>query len=215
MTVIKRKTAQSDETDVVITRKPSQADGTQARPEQEHHGPPSSYNYKLTPKMVYRMALLGLTEKQMASIFGLSERGFDNWKQKHPPVVRALMKGKLKADGRVVESMYRAACGYSHPDTHFVSGKVKDSDGNEELLVKQIPIIKHYPPSVGAATLWLSNRHGKIWHERIRAEITGPGGKAIPFRLDLSGYSDDELKTIEKFSSALRASMESEQENES
>ena len=35
------------------------------------------------------------------------------------------------------------------------------------------PYVQHFPPDVGAAKLWLTNRRPKDWRERREVEVTG------------------------------------------
>ena len=115
-------------------------------------GRPSSFKPEYV-EQVYRLSLLGLTDKEMAVFFGVSDTCFDNWKLKYPEFMGSIKNGKENADGKVTESLYKRALGYSHPED-------KVFNNNGEALI--VPTIKHYPPDTGAIIFWLCNRtHGK------------------------------------------------------
>lgn len=105
-------------------------------------------------EQAFRLALLGATDEEMADFFGITRKTLDNWKRNAPGFLAALMRGKTEADGRVAESLYRRALGYSHPAV-----KIFNNEG-EPLIV---PYTEHYPPDTNAANTWLRNRANGKW----------------------------------------------------
>lgn len=81
---------------------------------------------------------------------------------------------------KVLDSLYKRANGYSHPDIHIITNRVKtiDKDGmiTEETVPLIVDIIKHYPPDKGAGQEFLDRTEGKVTEKR---ELTGKDGKAI------------------------------------
>lgn len=165
-------------------------------------GPPTEYHYKRTPKMIYRLALLRLTDEEIASVFGITVDGFEYWKRTHPPVVKALWKGRDIADAEVVSALRMRAVGFAIPEEQIISRNVKDSNGNESVEIVRVPVTKYYPPDVGAGKMWLSNRQKGKWRETVGLEHSGPNGGDIPIaakvKPDLSGLSIEELRLAKK-----------------
>jgi hypothetical protein len=126
---------------------------------------------KFKPDMVEqarKLALLGATDREMADFFEVAESTFYLWKLEHPELSEALKVGKEAADGRVEQSLYRRALGYSHDAVKIIQV------GGE---VVNAPYVEHYPPDTTAAIFWLKNRRPAEW--RDRQELTGADGKDL------------------------------------
>jgi hypothetical protein len=105
------------------------------------------------------MALLGLTDEQMAVAFDVSEVTLWNWKNHHGKFRDALTRGKVRADGRVAESLYKRAMGYSHEAVKIFMPAGADAP-------VYAPYTVHYPPDTQAASLWLRNRQPGLWRDK-------------------------------------------------
>lgn len=103
-----------------------------------------------------RLAELGMTDKQIAYVVGVSVDTIDDWKKKKR-FLRALSKGKDIADERVKESLFHIALGYTVAEEQLFHYQGK---------IIRTNILKHYPPSEGAIKMWLSNRQPDIWREK-------------------------------------------------
>lgn len=108
-----------------------------------------------------KLCLLGATDVELADFFGVCEKTIYNWKNKHPMFLQALKEGKIIADAKVAESLYKRAIGYEHPDVHV---------SNYKGEITTTPLVKHYPPDTGAAMSWLKNRCGDKWREKSEVE---------------------------------------------
>ena len=137
-------------------------------------GRPSDYKEEYN-ELVYKLCLLGATDKEMADIIGTSEQTLNAWKNKYPRFLESLTRGKEIADANVAKSLYHRACGYEHPETITASFQGQITDSRE--------IIKHYPPDTPAATLWLKNRQPSKWRDKQETEITGKDGGPIIVKL--------------------------------
>ena len=102
----------------------------------------------------YKLCLLGGTDNDLADFFGVSEQTINNWKKNFPEFFESIKRGKLMADAKVAESLYKRAIGYSHPAVH-----VSNYRGNITIT----EITKHYPPDTAACIFWLKNRRPKDW----------------------------------------------------
>ena len=117
--------------------------------------PTSKWDPRYVPQ-AYRLAMLGLTDVQIAAAFDVSERQLNNWKKKYPELLQSLNNGKLPADGNVTLSLYQRAIGYVH-DEEVV--RVLNNG-----TVVRVAIKKRYPPDTLAAIYWLNNRQRSLWY---------------------------------------------------
>ncbi len=108
-------------------------------------------------EQVYKLCLLGATDKDIAEFFGVTEQTVNNWKIEYPEFFESIKKGKLEADAEIAKSLHHRAKGYSHPDVHV-------SNYQGEITVT--PLIRHYPPDTAAAIIWLKNRQPDKWRDR-------------------------------------------------
>lgn len=106
----------------------------------------------------------GLTDKQIARFFGVTEQTINNWKSNFPLFFESLKRGKQLADSRVEAALFQKAVGYSVPDVHISSYEGK---------VTITPIIKHYPPDSTSCIFWLKNRDPKRWRDKQEIEHSG------------------------------------------
>lgn len=109
-----------------------------------------------------KLALLGLTDEQIAGVFGVNPDTIYEWDKRHPEFSEARARGKVIADAHVAASLYERALGYQHDDIHITTYQ-----GD----VTETPIRKYYPPDTQAAQLWLSNRQKDIWKIRNDHEV--------------------------------------------
>lgn len=121
-------------------------------------------------KQAYKLSLLGCTDKEIASVFDISEPTLNKWKNESLDFLLALKKGKDVADAKVAQSLYKRAIGYSHPDVD-----IKIYEGQ----IIQTPLIKHYPPDTTAAIFWLKNRKKAVWRDKQEIGLTDSEGKDV------------------------------------
>lgn len=104
---------------------------------------------------------LGATNEQLWEFFGVSKRHFYDWMNENPEFKAAIDLGKMDADAKVAESLYKRATGYSHPDVDI---KVIEN------CIVETPLIKHYPPDTVACIFWLTNRQRGTWRRKPTEE---------------------------------------------
>lgn len=128
-------------------------------------GQPTKHNGGETNDLVYRLSLLGLTDKEMASVLEIDVSTFGNWKNDFPEFLESIKKGKDIADANVAKSLYERANGYEYEEVRKEKGK-----SGEYEVDKTTKTTKHIAPDVGAIAFWLKNRRGKKWNDRIPTE---------------------------------------------
>ena len=116
-------------------------------------GRPTKFDAKLL-KQARELALLGLTDAEMAKVFDVALSTFALWKRTHPEFSDAIAQGKVIADAQVAASLHHRAIGYSHPETVL--------NAYQGVVIKT-RVTRHYPPDTQAASIWLRNRHPSRW----------------------------------------------------
>jgi DNA-binding XRE family transcriptional regulator len=148
-------------------------------------GRPTDYKQEYV-ELVYKLALLGATDREMADIIGVKEQTLNNWKKEHPEFFESIKEGKEIADAKVAESLYNRANGYTCPETK-AQWVHDDSGGHWEYAEMR----KHYPPDTQAASLWLRNRQKAKWRDKIEAELTGKDGGPIETKWEIFIHDGD------------------------
>lgn len=131
----------------------------------------------------HELALLGMTDSEIAENLGIAESTFHLWKKKHPELSESLRRGKAHTDAKVAKSLLLRALGYSHPAVKIF---------NDEGAPLVVDYTEHYPPDTEAAKFWLRNRQPHLWRDKTQHELTGANGG--PIRVEQ--LSDAELERI-------------------
>lgn len=126
-------------------------------------GRPTKYRSEFA-EQVYKLALLGATDAEMADILGVTEATFHSWKKIHRDFLESITRGKTVADANVAERLYQRAMGYEHDED-----KIFQHEGEPVI----VPTRKHYPPDTQAASLWLRNRQPGRWRDKQEVEHSG------------------------------------------
>lgn len=109
---------------------------------------------------VERFGKLGLTDKQIALLYDVSEVTINNWKyeldgsgqRQETKFFKALKRGKDNADNKVVEALYNRAIGFTKNKTY-------------------------YPPEPKCIWTWLNNRRPEEWRDRRKTGLEELWGK--------------------------------------
>jgi len=78
--------------------------------------------------------MLGLKEKQIAGVLGISEETFYQWKKRDKEFRQALELGEIGADTKVVQALYEKAIGYEYEETQVVTVKTTRNIRNQYLV---------------------------------------------------------------------------------
>ena len=126
---------------------------------------------KYDPSMnddAYRLALLGLTDEEIGKFFGTSRASITRYKRDYPDFAKSIEAGKLEADSRVSESLYKRAVGCTVTETK--TKVVVDEFGNE-VVAEVVKTETELPPDTTACTRWLVNRRPKNWRQKVDAPL--------------------------------------------
>lgn len=110
------------------------------------------------PEQVYKLAMLGLTDQQVAEFFGVVQQTLYNWQEEHPEFLESTLRGKTIADAEMAVSLYKRGMGYSHEAVKIFM----PAGADEPVYAKYI---ERYPPDTPAASLWLRNRQKALWRD--------------------------------------------------
>ena len=136
--------------------------GDETAPVKRGRGRPTDYK-KSYVKRAEKLALLGLTEEQMAAAFDVTRPTLRAWKKAHPEFLSAITRAKDEADADVAVALRQRAIGYSHPETVINS--------YQGTIIKT-RVVRQYPPDTQAAAIWLYNRQPALWR-RIPSDQGG------------------------------------------
>ena len=131
-------------------------------------GRPTKYSTEYN-EQVYKLALLGATDEQIADFFNVCEATLNNWKKQEPEFLESIKRGKIEADARVSESLYKRATGFEFEETK----QVVKGDKERARVIEKTVTKKHFPPDPTAAIFWLKNRQPGKWRDKQEIEHSG------------------------------------------
>lgn len=112
-----------------------------------------------------KLALLGLTDEEMAEFFGISKPTFYAWQQENPAFFYSVNEGKIVADANVADSFYKRATG-EHVE---IEKAYRNKTTGDVEIVKLKSFI---PGDAGAALNWLKNRRSEKWRDKTEQHVT-------------------------------------------
>ena len=177
---------------------------------------PDGYKTKLyfegIKQQAYQLALLGLTNQEIADVWGVSIKTIEYWIKTRTKFAQALKEGRNIANAKVVDALYKRAVGYSHPESKFFKvGKGK------KAYIKEIKVMKHYPPDAGAALKILGIRQRKQWADIQKVEHLVNTNLNITYLQNTirneKQYTDKELKTLLKLGINKKMILQNQEEN--
>jgi hypothetical protein len=128
-------------------------------------GRPPIYEPAYCPR-AHKLALLGLTDVEIAEQFGISPDTLYEWQAAHPGFSEALQSGKTPADAEMAASFYKRGLGYEQPAVKIFMPAGADAP-------VYAPYMEHYPGDVGAQKSWLFNRQRDRWKDRQQVDTSG------------------------------------------
>jgi hypothetical protein len=116
------------------------------------------------PKMIEKLSGYGLTEKEIADVYGVTKCQFYRAMNKYRALKEAIFLGKNRAAKCITESLFKRAFGFSNNEIIYTKHKG---------IAAAHPIVKYYPPDMKAIIFWLKNRCPKEWREKVDPEKGG------------------------------------------
>ena len=144
-------------------------------------GRPSSYKSTYVDD-VFKLSLLGATDKEVADFFSVCEATINTWKIQHPEFLESMCDGKLKADTQVAHKLYDKALGAEWIEQQAFKVRNQEKTGSFTEEIQIVDVKRVAPPDTQAISLWLRNRQGAKWRDKIDHEHTGKDGEAIEIK---------------------------------
>ena len=141
-------------------------------------GRPPKFNEAMGTKII-ELVSQGVPNEEIADLIGVHRNTLFMWTQNNIDLKVALKQAAQFADELVEASLFRRACGYSHPaEKHFLDKQlVTDEETGQKYLRSNVithEYTEHYPPSEQAAMFWLRNRQPERWKEKPEAPPPDP-----------------------------------------
>lgn len=127
-------------------------------------GRPTLYEPEYHVEQAENLALLGLTNEELAHAFSIDDITWLRWLSRYPDLRRALARGRDIADGKVAAATFKAATGWSHDAV-----KIMQHEGTPIV----VPYTERFPPDAKLAQLWLLNRGRSKWRMAVQQEHSG------------------------------------------
>ena len=150
------------------------------------HIPNSKWNEHRT-EQAYQLALLGLTNGQIADVMEVDVTTLEYWIRHKEGFYERLMQGKEIADMKVVNAFYQNCLDrvVEIEEVHVYKGR--------PIVVK---VKKFIQGDKWAQNKWLSLRQPTKWSETQKIELTQTNININKF--DFTGLSDEELLVLKK-----------------
>lgn len=152
----------------------------------------------------YGLALLGLTDAEIAAEMEVSLPTLNYWKKNREGFYEALKQGKLAADTKVVNALYNNALGFEYDDMVVLNNKVKEFNEfgrleREYFKVEVVTVKKKVLPDTKAQIKWLQARQPDKWGDMRSIKVKNQLNISIQTNnIDFSEISDSELALIKK-----------------
>jgi len=107
----------------------------------------------------------GATDDEIELVYNLGPGTLAKWREHYPGLNAAIENGRTKADGDVLFSMFKTACGYDYHEEQAVGGR-----SPSVLTVR-----RHFPAQFLAQKHWLASRKREEWPAAEKVTFAGTG----------------------------------------
>ncbi|MFC5409122.1 helix-turn-helix domain-containing protein [Larkinella bovis] len=157
---------------------------------QKQRGTPTKYRPEFA-SIARKVCLLGVTDKELADVFGVCEATINNWKLRYPDFLESVKAGKIVADMNVAEAFYKRAIGFEHHEVTREGDAPFDPNtgGYDKKLLRVTKVVtKYFPPDAAACLNWLKNRQPEHWRDKQHVELAAE----IELTMNLEGADSGE-----------------------
>jgi hypothetical protein len=134
--------------------------------------------------LLYKLALLGLTNQELADFYDVAMSTLSLWIKNEKEFSETLKRGREQADADVANSLRREASGYRYY-TKTITTKKKSGEVVEETVPATedefnatggtLTIQEHYArPNTTAQFFWLQNRQPHLWQNKKSVHVSSP-----------------------------------------
>ena len=138
-------------------------------------GPKRVFTKEQLEEVENLVGMYGARNKELALYFDVAQTSIEYWIKNFPDFERAVKRGRVSIGLKVAKALVAKAIGYSHPDTHYTTGRTKithpDGTIEEHTEVIKTPIMKFYPPDGYSANKYLTIMFREMWAENSQLNI--------------------------------------------
>lgn len=145
-------------------------------------------------KFVRELVAHGVTNRKLAEMFGIGLTTLEKWLRGESKFARAIREGRMESCQKVIDSVFRRACGYEYTEEveklEVVRNEkdeiITDSNGKPTVVLRTISRIhKHQPADIPAAKFYLWNRTKtwppeKQWNNKQNIDLSSVEGSMTP-----------------------------------
>ncbi len=113
-----------------------------------------------TETILFSLGRAGLTNEEIAEVFGVSVHQFQDLLNKFPDLREVLERGKTEPNFQVEQALYKRALGY----------KIREVTQEDGKPVKVV--LKEIAPDRIRCIFWLTNRDPKRWRDVIEMKFS-------------------------------------------
>lgn len=127
-------------------------------------------------ELAYNYCLLGATDSELASFFGVVESTINKWKKDHSKFSESIKKGKEQADALIARRLFDRAYGATIKTQQAFKVKNVSWQGDKRVETETIEIVElqqEQVPDTTAAIFWLKNRRPNAWRDKQVTEHEG------------------------------------------
>ncbi|PSV61686.1 hypothetical protein [Photobacterium angustum] len=148
------------------------------------NGSYTNYNKKEHPILAHRLALLGVSIRDMANVFGVAHGTLDFWMKNYSDFNEAINSGRFIADSLVAEKLYERATGTTRTK-EVISKTGEIVELSEEVL-----------PDVAAQQYWLERRQRNQWGKNEVVTLKGDSESPLEFILAAIAEEENEASPL-------------------
>jgi len=121
----------------------------------------------------------GSTNEEIAKMLGVSLAVLYDWKNKYPEFKEAIKKGKVVADGELLNSAFLQSTGFRYTEEQAIKVKC----GKDQERIEIVEVEKFMPPNPTMSIFMLKNRLPEQYKDKRETAITDPNGE--PFQITI------------------------------
>jgi hypothetical protein len=139
-------------------------------------------------ELAFRLALLGLNDKDMAVAMNVSHSNFDYWKRTKSRFRSKLARGRTLANAKVAQALFISCMDrwVEEEEVHVI-----------DHCIHRIKVKKFIKGDVKAQTKWLALKDRVNWSEIKQLEVTNNVNVRVA-TLDLTDFTKEELMLMNK-----------------
>jgi len=134
-------------------------------------GRPSKYKPEFA-KQAFKLALLSAKDTELAAFFEIDVATVNRWKHDYPEFCESLKAGKVEADTKVSNNLYKRANGFHYNEVTHEHITIKGAGGVPTPAILTKTVRKLVVPDTTAQIFWLKNRQSDKWRDRQELGVT-------------------------------------------